>query len=156
MLAVARGERRGLELAGGLRIQREGPWLTIAGPVADPVAAVSLSIPFAVDFDRWHLSSGVSPPGPFVPASGVLVLDRDAVEDDLALRPADEQGPVDIGSGSKPLAEALREAGVPLRLRARWPVLWAGGRVAGIPGVRSAFWARASAQCARYLVVSME
>ena len=156
LLAVARGERRGLELAGGMRAQREGPWLTIARPVPEPVAAVSLSIPFAVNFDRWHISSGDSPPGPYVPGSGVLVLDRDAVEDDLALRPAAEQGRIDIGSGSKPLAEALRESGVPIRLRARWPVLWAGARVAGIPGVRSASWARASVGCARYLVVSVE
>lgn len=156
LLAVARREAAGLELAGRLRAEREGPWLTIALPILEPVAPVSVSIPFSVDFDRWRLISTDAPPGPLIPRSGRLVLDRDLVDRDLALHPAAREGVIDIGTGSKSLVEAVREAGVPQRLRARWPVLWKADQVAGIPGVRTAVWARATATTTRYLVVSME
>ncbi len=156
LLGVARGETLGQDLAGGLRVEREGPWLTIAKPVLEPVAPVSVTIPFSVDFDRWHVSSNDVTPDVAVHGSGTLVTDRDNVGDNLALRPAVDTGPIDIGGGSKRLAEAMREAGVPPRLRARWPVLWAEDRVVGIPGIRTASWAQATKDTTRYLVVSLE
>ncbi len=156
LLRVVSREARTAELAGGLRAQREGPWLTIALPGPGPVDTMAVSIPFSVHFDRWHLRSTESVPGPLLGGSGVLVLDRDVVADGLALVPAARGGTIDIGTGSKAVAVALGEAGVPSRLRDRWPVLWADDRVVGIPGVRPAGWARATAKTTRYLVVSME
>ena len=54
---------------------------------------------------------------------------------DDELRPGDR---ISIGSGTKGVAEALREAGVPVRLRSRWPVVEERGRIAWVVGVRVA------------------
>ncbi len=156
LLAVARGEARGLQLAGDLRAEREGPWLTIARPDLEPVAPIPVSVPFSADFDVWHLSVSEMEPEPIVPGSGTVVMDADLVGEALQLRPAVGPARIDVGVGTKAVADALGEAGVPRRLRARWPVLWRGDQVAGIPGVRTAAWARAMEATTRYLVVSME
>ena len=49
---------------------------------------------------------------------------------------------IDIGTGSKKVADALNEAGIPLRKRPAWPVVECRGRIAWVVGVRVASWAR--------------
>ena len=46
----------------------------------------------------------------------------------------------------------MAEGGIPRRLRRRWPVLDAAGRVAAVPGVRLAAWASPTTATVRYLV----
>lgn len=45
---------------------------------------------------------------------------------------------IPFGSGRKTASEVLAEARIPARLRSRWPVLEAGGRVVWVPGARRA------------------
>ena len=45
---------------------------------------------------------------------------------------------ISIGAGTKVVAEVLREAGVPVRLRRRWPVVEEHGRIAWVVGIRVA------------------
>ena len=156
LLAVARGEARGLQLAGGLWAEREGPWLTIALPVLEPVDPVPVSVPFTTDFDQWRVSVSETLPEPQVAGGRTLVMDAELVGSALELRPAAEGGRIDVSVGTKTVTDALGEAGVPRRLRPRWPVLWREGQVAGIVGVRTAAWARATEQTTRYLVVFIE
>jgi tRNA(Ile)-lysidine synthetase-like protein len=47
-----------------------------------------------------------------------------------------------IGSGSKLVRDALSEAGIPRRLRLVWPVILVGAKIAAVPAVRVAPWAR--------------
>ncbi|HEX5630798.1 MAG TPA: tRNA lysidine(34) synthetase TilS [Acidimicrobiia bacterium] len=112
-------------LSGGLRARREGPWVAVAGSpprVPDPV---TLPIPGEVPFGSWRISAGAGPVA--VPLHGPPVV--------RASRPGDR---IAIDGGHKAVAEALREGGVPQRLRLRWPVVEDGGRIAWVVGIRVA------------------
>ncbi|HAX81016.1 MAG TPA: tRNA lysidine(34) synthetase TilS [Actinobacteria bacterium] len=111
-------------LRGGLDARREGPWLAIAGPPPPLPEPVELSLTGPTRFGAWLLARG----GPVqVPVSGPALV--------RAVRPGDR---IAMGRGSKLVAEALREAGVPERLRRRWPVVEEHGRIAWVVGVRVA------------------
>ena len=120
--AVGRGVST---LRGGLDARREGPWVVVAGPPPPPPAQVVLTTPGTAQFGPWTITAGSG--GVPVPVAGPVVV--------RAARAGDR---IDIGSGSKGVAEALREAGVPVRLRLRWPVVEERGRIAWVVGVRVA------------------
>ncbi|MBN2113536.1 MAG: tRNA lysidine(34) synthetase TilS [Acidimicrobiia bacterium] len=145
VLAAARGGPGAARpLEGGHRARHEGPWVVL-GPVADaplPVA-VALPVPGEVDFGPWQLGAG--PPGP-LPAPLPVgrrwgLLDPAAVEPGLVVRAALPGDRVSTGEGHKPVAEALREAGVAAAQRRGWPVVASGGTIAWVPGARVAAWA---------------
>ena len=110
---------------GGLDIRREGPWVVVAGPPPPPPAPVEIAPSGSVRFGPWTITAGSG--GVAVPVGGVALV--------RAVRPGDR---ISIGRGSKPVTEALREAGVPPRLRSRWPVVEEHGRIAWVVGVRVA------------------
>ena len=158
LLSVARGDQRGAELTGGLRVEREGPLLVISGAQPVPGSPVEISGDADAAFDRWTVSikTVTEPPSPWPIGTRTLVADAGRVGPSLVLRTAFETDRVDIADGSKSVADALAERGVPRRLRGRWPVLTHAGRVAVIPGVRVAAWAAPGAETSRYLLVNME
>ncbi len=112
-------------LGGGLRVRREGPWVAVAGSAPRVPDPVTLPIPGEVPFGRWRITAGTGPVA--VPLGGPAMV--------RASRPGDR---IDIGGGHKAVAEALREAGVPPRLRRRWPVVEDRGRIVWVVGVRVA------------------
>jgi tRNA(Ile)-lysidine synthase len=123
-LAAAAGGGVGT-LRGGLDARREGPWLAIAGPPLPPPAAVTLSLTAPTRFGPWIIAP--HPGGVMIPLTGPAVV--------RAVRPGDR---IPMEAGSKLVSEALREAGIPPRLRGRWPVAEDHGRIAWLVGVRVA------------------
>jgi len=124
ILAAATG-RRVSTLTGGIDAHREGPWLVLTVDRPPPPQPVELVAPATVRFGPWTITAGLG--GVVVPAAEAVVV--------RAARPGDR---IAIGAGTKRVTEALREAGVPPRLRSRWPVVEDRGRIAWVVGVRVA------------------
>ena len=158
VLEVAAGHRAGAELAGAVRVEREGPMVVLSAGDLPPRTAQPLPVPSVVVFDRWRVAvtEQSRAPSPRPLGGRLLTLDADQVGPDLVVRPAGPTDRIDIGTGSKPVAAAMAESGVPRRLRGRWPVVSAADRVLVIPGVRSAAWARPSGVTTRYLVARID
>jgi tRNA(Ile)-lysidine synthase len=158
VLEVAAGLRAGAELTGGVRVEREGPMVVLSA--GDRVAGTPqrLEPPAVVVFDRWRVTvtehHRVPTPRPL--GARTLTLDAGQAGPDLVIRPLSPDDRIDIGTGTKPVTEALAERGVPRRLRARWPVVSAGDRVVVIPGVRAAAWAWPTGATTRYLVARID
>ncbi len=155
---VAASGRAGAELASGVRAEREGPMVVLSVGDLLPADPEGLELPSEVRFDRWYLRFTISEsaPSPRPLGTRTLTLDSDAVGTSLVIRSTRPEDRIDIGTGSKPVRQAMAERGVPRRLRGRWPVVAWGDRVVAIPGVRAAAWARPSASTVRYLVAYIE
>lgn len=158
LLDVANGRRAGAELAGGLRVEREGPMVVVRLGDPSPADGLELVVPGRVVFDRWLLEFTLAgpPAGPRRIGARILYLDADRTGESIVVRPGRDDDRIEIGTGTKPVREAMAEAGVARRLRPRWPVLVAGGRVAAVAGVRAAAWAWPSAETVRYLVARID
>ena len=63
---------------------------------------------------------------------------------------------IDLRSGSKLVRDAMREAGVPVRLRSAWPIVAVGGKIAWVAGARVAGWARLESAGEPAIELSME
>ncbi|MBT8217506.1 MAG: tRNA lysidine(34) synthetase TilS [Acidimicrobiia bacterium] len=150
--AVASGRRAGAELEGGLTVGREGPMLVISTGPPPPAPPVGMKLPGSVVFDRWRVTVELVERAPVVLGNRRHVLDAGVVSGEAAVRAAVAADRIELGAGSKRVGDALAEAGIPTRYRARYPVVEAGGRVALIPGVRAAAWAWRTPKTARYLV----
>lgn len=147
VLEVAARVRRSGEIGSGIRVDREGPFVVLHGPGPDPHPAVEAPLPGVVRFDRWELElrRRPTPPRPRPLGRRSALIGAAAVEGaTFRLEPGCTDGTLDLGDGSKQVRDALADAGVPRRLRNRWPVLWSGDRVAWVPGARVADWARAA------------
>jgi len=139
---VIEGQRAAAQLAGGLRVEVEGPMLVAYRPsAASPSGPVVLEVGTSTAFGRLVISAhhGAAPR----PRSGVIALDLGAVGTSLAIRHAAPGDRIEAAGGSKSVRSTLAEAGVPRRLRPNWPVVSVGHRIAGVVGVRSASWAQA-------------
>ncbi len=158
VLDVAARTRRGAQLSEGLRVEREGPMVVVSKRPAAPAAEVSVEAPGEVSFDRWRLRFRVSggAPRPRSLGARALIGDADTVGSDLLIRPMTGADRIELGAGTKMVADALAEGGVPRRLRSRWPVVVSGDRVAFVPGVRSAAWVWPSRVTVRYLETLIE
>jgi tRNA(Ile)-lysidine synthase len=142
VLAVANGLQRRSDLSEGLIAEIEGPYVAIYHP-ADfpPPVSVDLAVPGEAVFGP-HL----------ITAREVTTGDRAHLSHDwcrlsLPVEPLTVRAPiagdqVDLKSGTKAVADALREAGIPLRRRPAWPVIESRGRIVWVAGVRVAAWAR--------------
>ena len=122
------------QLSGGLLAEREGPFVTIHSPEAPAVPKpVELPVPGSVRFGAWLIVSGaegdaaLGRQGAVIAATGPLVV--------RAVAPGDR---IRVKGGTKKVFDALGEAGVPRRLRRRWPVVESGGRVAWLVSIRAA------------------
>ncbi|MBI5158429.1 MAG: tRNA lysidine(34) synthetase TilS [Acidimicrobiia bacterium] len=124
MIAATAGTRVATVI-GGIDVHREGPWLVLVSGAPPSPQPVELVPPATVRVGPWTITAGSG--GVAVPVGGVVQV--------RAARPGDR---IAIGVGTKRVTEALREAGVPPRLRARWPVIDERGRIAWVVGVRVA------------------
>jgi tRNA(Ile)-lysidine synthase len=122
------------QLSGGLLAEREGPFVTIHSPEAPAVPKpVELPVPGSVRFGAWLIVSGaegdaaLGRQGAVIAATGPLVV--------RAVAPGDR---IRVRGGTKKVFDALGEAGVPRRLRRRWPVVESGGRIAWLVSIRAA------------------
>lgn len=136
VLAVAAGEVGSLDLPDGLVARREGPWLVIAAPHVGAVSPpATLGIPGVTTWGRWRVEVGTEDRPAVFPLSPVAAV---LGEGEAVVRASRAGDRIDIGTGSKPVREALAEAGVPPERRDGWPVVEVDGVVVWIPGVRRA------------------
>jgi len=120
------------QLTGGLLAEREGPWVAVvAHPEPPPPAPVDLVVPGAAVFGRWRIGAGEDTPA--IGRQGAVVS-----EGHLVVRAAVPGDRIEFAGGAKKVFDALAEAGVARRLRSRWPVVEADGRIAWLVGVRAA------------------
>ena len=119
-------------IGGAVDVHREGPWLVLVAdePVIPPASEIEVGS--EVGFGDWVVSveSGSRSIGRF---SVSIPLPRR-----LVVRAAMPSERIAIAGGSKRVGDALAEAGVPLRVRPRWPVVEADGTIVWLAGVRAA------------------
>ncbi len=142
ILAVTLGNVPRRDLSGGFIAESEGPYVAIYRPVIPNVGEpVELPVPGRVQFGEHIIRAVPAPSGERIRMSHDwcrLALPRGIV----TVRAAVDGDRVDIGTGSKKVADAFNEAGVPVRKRPAWPVVDSRGRIAWVAGVRVASWAR--------------
>ena len=133
-----------LSVQGGHLAVREGAWVVVR-PAADPVppAPEALPVPGSARFGQWDLRAEgpTAAGGPAPVGRRAALIAATAAAGGLTVRAAVAGDRIDRGAGHKPVAEALREAGVPALRRGGWPVVVSGGRIAWVPGARLAAWA---------------
>ncbi|HET9773334.1 MAG TPA: tRNA lysidine(34) synthetase TilS [Acidimicrobiia bacterium] len=131
VMAVVRGERRAVEVAGGVEIRRTGGRLHRLDSSGDPsavnVQAIAVDLPGRAEGFGVELVSWVERAAPVRWPDGrwTAVVDADLAGERAVLRAA---GPgerfVPLGlTGHKAVTTALAEAGVPPEERARHPIL---------------------------------
>jgi len=144
VLRVARGAAPCLPIQGGHLACREGPWVVLSPAAAPPSPApVPLPVPGEAAFGGWRVAveAPTARPGPVLVGRRHAAADPAAAAAGLTVRAAAPGDRVDTREGSKLVADALREAGVPARRRGDWPVVCAGGTIAWVAGARLAAWA---------------
>ncbi len=147
------------ELAGPIRVERDGPWLTLRKPeeVGAPPAQ-DWALPGRVRFGSWTLEAWVEeiPPRVFPLSAFAEVFDADQVPDSAVVRSALPGDGIAIVGGTKPLSAVFGEARVAAAERPRWPVVAAAGDVIWVPGVRRADAGWVEKATTRYLWVRAE
>lgn len=141
VLAVAAGVERRANLTGDLIADREGPHVAIYRPTDTVPDPVRLEIPGTADFGVHTVRMEPSRRAAWV-RRGTSAADSAAVGSEVVLRAAETGERIEIEGGSKPVRDALAEAGVPVRLRPAWPLVDVGGKIVAVAGVRVAQWAR--------------
>jgi len=143
VLSAAAGEVPSASISTGLIAVREGPWVTIHDPaVVESSVSVVIPVPGEVRFGRWVVTAQRVAAAP-LPSLSRRVLALPSSGGSLAVRAARPGDTIAMGEGSKSVAEALREAGVPVRLRAVWPVVEQAGRMVWVVESRYASGAAA-------------
>ncbi len=156
VLSVARSGRP-VEIAGGLRVDRQGVWLllTESRPAAPP-PAVPWPLPGRAVFGAWRFEAWIeqTPPTAFPLGHRTEVFDAEAIGSDALIRAVRPGDRIAILGGTKPVAAALAEGGVPGASRSTWPVVESGGSVLWIPAVRRAPSGWVNGTTRRYLWLS--
>ena len=162
VLAVARGDRRAAELSGGERIERAGGLLhRIPGVVAAVPADTGFEPPGVASFGAFEFDAWIehAPPVAWPDGRRAAVLDADRAGDSFVIRaprPGDRFRPLGR-SGTKSVADALREAGVVAADRAGQPlVVGAAKKVCWVVGYRIDEHVKVTARTRRYLWISAE
>ena len=142
IMAVTMGTVPRRDLSDGLVAESEGPYVSIRRPaevhIDEPAV---LSVPGRVRYGSHIIRAVAAPSGEKVSMSPDwcrLALPSGQ----LTVRAAIPGDRIDIGTGSKKVADALNEAAIPVRKRSAWPVVESRGRIAWVAGVRVASWAR--------------
>ncbi len=130
VLAAAEGARS--TIGEGIDVCREGPWVCLVSAADRPPAPATIAVDERVDFGEWIVTA--TPPHASVGRFSVSLPPARR----LLVRPPEVGDRIEIAAGSKPVAAALAEAGVPERIRPHWPLVEADGRIAWIAGVRAA------------------
>jgi tRNA(Ile)-lysidine synthase len=141
VFSVARRQSLRADLSGRWIAEAEGPYVAIYQPGEMTLpAVVELPVPGHVAFGSHVIVA--NPVGDAHKLHLSTDRVRVAVPAGLQIRTVQPGDRIDMTGGSKSAADALGEAAVPLRKRAAWPVVECRARIAWIPGVRVASWAR--------------
>jgi tRNA(Ile)-lysidine synthase len=141
VFAVASRQSLRADLSGGWIAEAEGPYVALYEPVeAAPPDPAELPVPGEVAFGRHVIAARRVADGRKLHLSTDRA--RIAISAGLQVRAAQPGDRIRLRGGSKSVADALGEAAVPRRRRSAWPVVESRARIAWIPGVRVATWAR--------------
>jgi tRNA(Ile)-lysidine synthetase, N-terminal domain/tRNA(Ile)-lysidine synthetase, C-terminal domain len=116
----------------------DGPQVDAEIPLA-PGDEVTLGPGWRLTVGQPQPWKGASPPQEGSRSPWVAWLDAEVLSGPLKVAPPREGlclAPLGMGGHTRKVSDLLSEAGVPWRLRARWPVVWAGATVVWLPGVR--------------------
>lgn len=163
VLAVARGERRAVELPDGVRVVRAGGCLHRVDPEPDRTAwlPVPISLPGRAEGLGLSVEAWVERAAPLRWPDGrwTAVVDADRAGDRALLRPSqpgERFQPLGL-SGHKLVSDALAEAGVPAERRPGHPVLTTpSGETLWVLGYRIDDHVRVSGHTRRFLWLSAE
>jgi tRNA(Ile)-lysidine synthase len=149
-----------VDIGDGLRVVREGPFVTVfdvaVAGVAIGCGVVDLPVPGDAVFAGHEVTARViDRPRVAVRGTHLALVDL-TVASDLTICAPGEGDRIDIGGGRKLVADALGERGVPLRLRPTWPLVSAHGKIVWIAGVRLAAWARPEPDARRVIQLTTE
>jgi tRNA(Ile)-lysidine synthase len=158
VLAVATGPSRRAGLSGGLEVVREGPHVVIHLPGGAAPVPVGWGFPGSARFGRFLLDAWIdeTPPATRPLGRSTAVFDADVIGDAAVIRAPAAGDQIDVGIGSKSVADALREGGVGERRRAEWPLVEVRGKIAWIAGVRAAGWTWTTTTTRRFLWLTIE
>ncbi len=131
-------------IGGDIHVIRQASMVVLA--TSDPLPCdTELEITRADSFP-WgnHLFTVTRPtyPVPQSTAGRFTVIASPLGSERISVRPLLPGDRIDIGSGSTPVAELLRDHGVDRRARSCWLVIANDGKIAAVHGVRTAAWAR--------------
>ncbi len=142
VLAVTLGSVPRRDLGDGYVAEKEGPYVAIHRP-ENPIIPepIELTVPGRTIFGSHIITTmpaamGTPPRMSHDWCRLALPYGRLAVR---APQPGDR---IDIGTGSKKIADALNEAGIAVRKRSAWPLIESRGRIAWAAGVRVAAWTK--------------
>lgn len=171
---AAAPERRRVNWTAGLDLRVDPEQLTLlekdalpergAFPQLETGAPLALTLPGTWLLpDGWRLAAEVvetAPSGPPWPSADPFEawLDADQLPGALSLRPprpGDRFCPLGLGGRSQKLSDFWVNEHLPRELRARYPLLLAGERVAWVPGFRPANFCRVTAQTRRWLHLTL-
>lgn len=135
---------RAAHVSGHLHVRREPPFVVLGTRSADePLPVVDLS---SIDEFPWgghrYRVSHVSYPTPVSTAGRYTVVATGRRVGPLEARSVMPGDRIDVGGGSTPVTEVLRDAGVAVVDRACWLLVTVGGMIAAVHGVRTASWAK--------------
>jgi len=142
VLTVARSGATAV-IGGNIEVRREHPMVILATSSPEPCDS-PLGLDSASSFVWGHQTYRVERRPYPVPqrTSGrftvVLAPERGDVPVVRAVLSGDR---IDIGVGSTPVAEILRDHGVPVGNRSCWPLITIDGKIAAVHGIRAAVWA---------------
>ena len=157
VLRVAGGSTPRESLSGGFQAVLEGALVAVYDTEPAPARPQALVPGTTVEFGFWRVTasavSAVRSPalGRFRTRARASVLTGETT-----VRGAAAGERIDLRSGSKLVRDAMREAGVPVRLRSAWPIVAVGGKIAWVAGARVAGWARLESAGEPAIELSME
>ncbi len=132
-------------VSGHVEVRSEPPFVVLGTAAANGCdASVELdgSTSFSWNGARYRVSTATYPT-PVRTAGRFTVVTTTSADRPLGVRGLREGDRLDIGSGSTPVTELLRDHGAPPASRPYWPVVTVGGKIAAVHGVRTASWAKA-------------
>jgi tRNA(Ile)-lysidine synthase len=161
VLAVARGELRAVELSRGRRVERSGGQLHVVSALIEPPAVATFVVPGRVTFGCFTIAAWIehAPPVAWPDGRHTAVFDADRLGDAVtieAFRPGTRFRPLGR-SGTKLVADGLREAGIAASDRRDRPIVMSAAReVCWVVGYRIDEHVKVTARTRRFLWMSVE
>ena len=130
-------------IGGDIQVRREAPMVVFFVSDTEPCEP-SFPVDGATSF-RWGTHSyrveRQRYPVPQRTAGRFSVISANAAAPGFSIRPVLPGDRIDIGTGSTPVTELLRDHGVPEMSRPCWLLITIDGKIAAVHGVRTAPWA---------------
>jgi tRNA(Ile)-lysidine synthase len=142
VLAVARGGATAV-IGGNIEVRREQPMVILAASGRQPCdPPLGLDAASSIVWGHQTYRAERRPfPVPQRTSGRFTVVLAPGPGDAARVRSFQPGDRIDIGVGSTPVSEILRDHGVPSGNRSCWPMVTIGGKIAAVHGIRAAVWA---------------